>query len=192
MTCIVIAVSPSHFLRWHQQLRDALAARWPEDNVSFRLAPQEQQRASAADRLLGMERLLLLGGKPSLCDRLDPPVASDVDADIVIDLAGNQGGAGERVLRPLYDGHSTDQAAVAAIMCSAAPTNCRRGHNDGRHPRRGLAVSRSCKFADGGARSGLFAHGAAHRNGARKAATGLRPGCAGGQSPHHVTFLVAP
>ena len=121
MTRIVIAVSPSHFLRWHQQLRDALAARWPEDNVSFRLAPQEQQRASAADRLLGMERLLLFGGKPSLCDRLDPPVASDVDADIVIDLAGNQGGAGERVLRPLYDGHSTDQAAVAAIMAGAAP-----------------------------------------------------------------------
>lgn len=122
MTHIVIAVSPAHFLRWHQQLRDSIAARRPGDTVGFRLASGSAPPPQAAARLIATERLLLRGGKPTLCDRLDPPHATtSVAADIVIDLAGDDAGAGEIVLRPLYDGHPTDQAAVAAIMSGEAP-----------------------------------------------------------------------
>lgn len=122
MKRIVIAVSSTHFLRWHQQLRDTLAARWPTGHVSFRLAAQAEPASSAADRLIAMERLLLLGGKATLCDRLDPPLVTEgVDADIVIDLSGNAPDAGARVLRPLYDGHASDQAAIAALLSGDAP-----------------------------------------------------------------------
>lgn len=120
---IVIAVAPSRFLRWHAGLRDSLAARCPGADVTFRLVSDGDAGPQAATQLIAMERLLLRRGQASLCDPLEPPRASGEAraADILVDLAGVREETGGVVLRPLYDGHSDDRAAVAALMSGAAP-----------------------------------------------------------------------
>lgn len=122
-TRIAIAVPTSHFLRWHERLRDSLAARWPAAEITFRFSHVDAPHPPSVMRLIAMERRLIRRGAPTLCDRLETPSnqSPDAAADIVIDLAGDQTGAGEIVLRPLYDGHPTDQAAVAALLSHRAP-----------------------------------------------------------------------
>lgn len=121
---IAIAVAPDRFLRWHQKLRDSLAARRPGAEVVFRFERRNDGQSLAITQLLAVERLLLRHGKPTLCDRLDPPTgADDARADVVVDLLGDATPSSqETLIRPLYDGHATDQAAVAALLAGAAPT----------------------------------------------------------------------
>lgn len=112
-------------MRWQERLGKALARRWPEAAVSFRFEPGSDAQPGDVTQLLTLERMLLRRGKPSLCDQVERPAANAApgsDADVVVDLAGEApASGGARVLRPLYDGHPTDQAAVAAILSGAAP-----------------------------------------------------------------------
>lgn len=151
---IALAVSPSHLLRWHEQLRASLAARWPHAEVAFRHAPQGERRSPALAQLIALERLLLRRGKPTLCDRLDPPSAParqecqniQMGADVVVDLTGGLAPAGQCVLRPLYDGHPTEEAAAAAILSGDAPTLAVEDAATGRIVTEGLP---SLEAADG-------------------------------------------
>jgi hypothetical protein len=123
---IVIAVSSARFLRWQDRLRDSLARRWPGAEVAFRFEPGDDPQPGAVTQLLALERVVLRRGKPTLCDRIEKSAAKatlEPDADVVIDLVGDAAPtSGARVLRPLYDAHATDQAAVAAVLSGAAPT----------------------------------------------------------------------
>ncbi|PPD41926.1 MAG: hypothetical protein CTY15_12855 [Methylocystis sp.] len=123
---IVIVVPAARFLRWQDRLRDALARRWPDAEIAFRFEPGDAAQPGDVTQLLTLERMLLRRGKPTLCDRIDVTAMRatlDDGADVVIDLVGSLSPtSGSRVLRPLYDGHETDQAAVAAILSGAVPT----------------------------------------------------------------------
>ncbi len=113
MTHIAIAVSPSRFLRWHQQLKDSIAARWPGAEVSFRLASEGDRQAPVAARPIEMERLLLRPGQSTLCDRLDPPAAGpQADADIVVDLAGDS-----RLSKPRMVSSADWRRSIRAWRC---------------------------------------------------------------------------
>ncbi|WP_424362174.1 glucosamine inositolphosphorylceramide transferase family protein [Methylocystis parvus] len=122
---IAIAVSSTRFMRWQDRLRERLATRWPDAMIAFRFDPRDDAQPGAVSQLLTLERMLLRRGKPTLCDRVDTSAANatlESDADVVIDLIGDVSPAsGALVLRPLYDGHETDQAAVAAILSGATP-----------------------------------------------------------------------
>jgi len=123
---IVIAAPSARFLRWQDRLRASLARRWPEAEVVFRFEPGDDAQQGAVTQLLTLERLLLRRSKPTLVDRIDKSAATatlDSGADVVIDLVGNVSPtSATRVLRPLYDGHATDQAAVSALLSGAAPS----------------------------------------------------------------------
>jgi hypothetical protein len=122
---IVVAVPSTRFLRWQDRLRNALAKRWSGADVAFLFEPGDDTQPSAVNQLLSLERLLLRRGKPTLCDRIDKSASNatlEAGADVVIDLVGDVSPtSGALVLRPLYDGHETDQAAVAAILSGAIP-----------------------------------------------------------------------
>lgn len=148
---IVIAVPAARLMRWHERLRDALAVRWPDADVSLRFMTREDETPGSVTGLLALERLLLRRGKPTLCDRLDAQKTSqppDSDAaDIVVDLSGDVPASdGVRVLRPLYDGHETEQAAIAAILSGVAPTIALRDIGSGAVVAQGLP---SMEAADG-------------------------------------------
>ncbi|WP_442753928.1 hypothetical protein ACNHKD_13095 [Methylocystis sp. JAN1] len=123
---IAIAVSSARFMRWQDRLRERLAKRWPGAKVAFRFDPRDDAQPGAVTQLLTLERMLLRRSKPTLCDRVDASAVNatlESDADVVIDLIGDASPtSGALVLRPLYDGHATDQAAVAAILSGAVPT----------------------------------------------------------------------
>lgn len=122
---IAIAVSSARFMRWQDRLRERLAKGRPGAKVAFRFDPRGDAQPGAVTQLLTLERMLLRRGKPTLCDRVDASAANatlESGADVVIDLIGDASPtSGALVLRPLYDGHATDQAAVAAILSGAAP-----------------------------------------------------------------------
>ncbi len=147
---IVIVVRVSHFLRWHEQLRQSLSRRWPGAEVAYRFEPQEDPQPLAVSQLLTLERMLLRRGKTTLCDRLDPaaaPATLDVAADIVVDLIGDASPtSGKRVLKPLYDGHESEQAAVAAAFSGEAPFLAIEDAATGRSVAQGLP---SFEAADG-------------------------------------------
>lgn len=123
---ILIAAPSTRVMRWHQLLRDNLARRWPEAEIAFHLVNKDDAQTGAVSQLLALERLLLRRMKPTLCDRIEAAGASPdlvARADVIIDLAGDIPAAGAaRVMRPLYDGASSDQRAVAALLQGAAPT----------------------------------------------------------------------
>ncbi len=124
---VILAVSVERFMRWHEVLRSALARRWPDRAVLFRVDPAPEPQAEAVMLLLELERLLLRRGRTALCDRRAPsPDHATTELyqdDIVVDLVGDESFPnGARVLRPLYDGHATVEGAVAAILDGAAPT----------------------------------------------------------------------
>lgn len=126
MRRIAILVAPSRFMRWQQKLHERLARRWPNAEVVFRLdATKDDDLPGEITQLLALEGLTLRRARPALCDRLAPPQQSHEsdEAEVVVDLTG---GADTKhaalVLRPLYDGHDTDQAAMAAILAGVAPS----------------------------------------------------------------------
>lgn len=123
---IVIAVPFARFLRWHDRLRESLARRWPDAQVAFRFAPGDDAQPGAVSQLLALERMVLRRGKPTLCDRIEKPLAQAAlgeEADVLIDLTDETSSpSAPLVLRPLYDGRGADQAAVAAILSGAVPT----------------------------------------------------------------------
>ncbi|WP_363348964.1 hypothetical protein [Methylocystis echinoides] len=123
MKRILIVVSAARFMRWQQRLRDRLAKRWPEAEVAFRCDAEPDDQPSAVTQLLNLERLLIKRARPALCDRLAPPIsAADAAADVIVDLTGGADmKSGARMLRPLYDGHRADQAAINAIFSGVAP-----------------------------------------------------------------------
>ncbi len=126
MKRIVLAANPARFMRWHERLRERLAKKWPDAEVVFRLDALADDQPAVIAHLLALERLLLLRGRPALCDRLPPPPRTiDADgskADVVVVLTGAAvPPPALRVLRPLYDGKETDQAAIGAILSGSAP-----------------------------------------------------------------------
>lgn len=146
---IDIVVSPAHFLRWRQRLRDSLARRWPQAHIAFRLGERGEGWPSAVSQLLALERLLLRRSKPTLVDRLDAPPQNEAptQADIVIDLTGAAAAApGARVLRPLYDGQASEQYAVASLLSGSAPVLTLEDAGSGTIVGRGLP---SLEAADG-------------------------------------------
>jgi hypothetical protein len=122
---VLIVVAASRLMLWHQRLRDSLARRWPDAEVAFGFDPREDEQPAAVTQLLALERRLLRRNKATLCDRLGARLQAgtlETSADLVIDLVGDVSPvSGARVLRPLYDGHPTDQGAVAAILSGATP-----------------------------------------------------------------------
>ncbi|WP_051134000.1 hypothetical protein [Methylocystis sp. ATCC 49242] len=123
---IEIAISPARFMRWHKRLRDGLARRWPHAQVAFRFEEGGEEWPSAVKQLLSLERLLLRRRRPTFTDALNArsiSPAAALQADVVIDLVGGVAAPhGARVLRPLYDGHSSDQYAIASLLGGSAPT----------------------------------------------------------------------
>ncbi|QGM99090.1 glucosamine inositolphosphorylceramide transferase family protein [Methylocystis parvus] len=123
---IVIAVLSARFMRWQERLRLSLTKQWPETEVIFRFEPGDDAQSETVTQLLTLERMLLRRSKPTLCDRIDKSASTatlETNADVVIDLVGDiSATTAARVLRPLYDGHTSDQAAVDAILSGAAPT----------------------------------------------------------------------
>jgi hypothetical protein len=123
---ILIAVAPSRFMRWHEQLRASLARRWPDAEVAFWIEPQEDRQSGSVTQLLALERILLRKSRNALSDRLDAcraPATLEPVADIVVDLLGDARppARAAKTLRVLYDGRADDQAAVAALLSGAAP-----------------------------------------------------------------------
>ncbi|MGJ0394005.1 MAG: glucosamine inositolphosphorylceramide transferase family protein [Methylocystis sp.] len=121
---ILIIVASSRFMRWHERLRDSLSRRWPDAEVAFSFDPRGDDQPSSVTQLLTLERMLLRRNKAALSDRIPacPTAAPASGADVAIDLIGDAPAAGAaRVLRPLYDGHASDQGAVAAILSGAVP-----------------------------------------------------------------------
>ncbi len=122
---ILIIVASSRFMRWHERLRHSLSRRWPDAEVAFSFDARADDQPTSVTQLLTLERMLLRRNKHTLSDRIEatPTPISASDADVAIDLVGDISDAGAaRVIRPLYDGHPSDQAAVAAILSSATPT----------------------------------------------------------------------
>lgn len=122
---IVIAVSCARFMLWQERLRESLARRWPQAEIAFRFEPGEDLQPRDVAQLLKLERPLLRRGKATLCDPVDTSATNatlEIEADVVIDLVGDASPvSGALVLRPLYDGQATDQAAVAAILSGGVP-----------------------------------------------------------------------
>lgn len=121
---IEIRSPQGHVLRWHAQLRDRLARLLPHSSVSLALAPAPAAWPDGVAALLALERLLLRRSRATPSDAIDAPTAPRRDdADLVIDLAGDtMPGQDLRVLRPLYEGEASDDAAVAALLCGGAPS----------------------------------------------------------------------
>lgn len=122
---LVIVAPSSRYMRWHERLRDSLARRWPGADILLRFEFVDDPQPSSVTQLLTLERLLLRSKTPPLCERLDAQAAQsslDAQADVIVDLTGRlQAAKGARVLRPLYDGQESDQAAIAALLAGAAP-----------------------------------------------------------------------
>jgi len=124
---VEIVVSPWHFRRWHERLRDSLVRRWPQTRVAFRFERRGEAWPTAVTQLLALERLLLRRGKATLCDALDAGAADIAaafsTADIVLDFTGEAKIAKDaRVLRPLFDGRESDRYAIASLLAGVAPT----------------------------------------------------------------------
>jgi len=124
---IEITVAPRRFMRWHERLRDRLARRWPQAKIAFRFVEEGDSWPVSARQLLALESLLLRKRTPALSDFISPGAAAAAQKqsqrDVVIDLAGADNiPAGLRVLRPLYDGHASDQFAVISLLAGNAPT----------------------------------------------------------------------
>jgi hypothetical protein len=123
---ISIVVTSCRFLRWHERLRNSLAQRWPQAEVTFTFDPRTDDQPAIVTNLLTLEQMLLRRNKSALSDRLQPSpqdAATDSNADVTIDLVGDLSASGAtRILRPLFDGIANDQNAITAIMSYAIPT----------------------------------------------------------------------
>lgn len=124
---IALIVDPANVRRWHERMRERLAAVLPDTKIQLFTAEGAGDYPTSVAQLLTLERMFLRGGRPALSDKSElqlPPYDPNIVADWLIDLRGAPEALSHRtavVLRPLYDGSPAENQAVAAILAGATP-----------------------------------------------------------------------
>ncbi len=136
---IEIRVDRRRLRRWHVVLRDRLAHGLRGSAVRLRAVDGEGAPPPALTALLALERMVLHGARPALCDRLDPaaaaPDGTTETATLVIDCSGAADTSlpdeGVACLRPLFDGVPGEGAMMGTLMAGSTPgiaiEDCRSG-----------------------------------------------------------------
>ncbi len=117
--------------QWHVNLAERLRRRHDRPEVQLSVHDGGGSLPSQALALLQLERVLLNRHRDTLFDPATGPQESwsgrgGPPADIVVDcrgiLASPAVGDAAHHLRPLFDGHSTEEALVAAVLGGAMPS----------------------------------------------------------------------
>jgi len=122
---IAIDVDRAGVRRFHRLLRDWLARRRPDAEVSLNAVVGETPSVGVT-LLLALERVTIIGGRETLCDPLpveDIGAPASGPPDVVLDLSGrDEPAAGSALaLRPLYDGAPSEAAMIGALIEARAP-----------------------------------------------------------------------
>lgn len=153
----MIVVESGGLARWVTVLADAIARRWAA-SVSLRVVDAPAGDTALAS-LLGLERMVLRGYRPTWTDRLS---RSDVAAllekpsartpAIVVDLRDRPAEdwpAETLVLRPRYNGAHGETALAAALFLSGTPRIEIAAHQGDGDPRAAAAGVASLEAAEG-------------------------------------------
>jgi hypothetical protein len=148
---VVVEIDRSACRRFHRLLRDWLARRFPQAQVALRAVEGAPPLPGAVGALLAMERMIARRSQETLCDplpRKDFGAPLSGAPDITIDLSGRTDatvGAGV-VLRPLYDGDTSEAAMIGALIGGRAPEIAIENRSTGAIVSTGIA---SLEAADG-------------------------------------------
>lgn len=124
-TAVALVVDPAHVRRFELVLASRLQAAGA--HVSLRLGRRASPMPSSLSLLLQFERLVYRLKGPLLAEavglaRLGLPHSSGDGCEVVVDLCGDAGVAGQsRHLRVLYDGLADDMAMLSAVVAGRMP-----------------------------------------------------------------------
>ncbi|HUZ66533.1 MAG TPA: hypothetical protein VMU56_02605, partial [Beijerinckiaceae bacterium] len=124
-----LIVDNRRLLRWHLLLADHLRARLPDLETRFFVESGSEPLPASARLLLTLERMILRGGRPTVCDPLSEAAlgarsAPEFAPDVFIDCTGRERApppGAAPVLRPLFDGEPDEEAMMGALLAGRAP-----------------------------------------------------------------------